>query len=41
MQAEHIVTNNLAIVGGIGGLKITLEEPAALATECCKVLAQL
>lgn len=40
MQAEHIVTNKLAIVG-IGSPKITLEEPTALATECCKLLAQL
>jgi hypothetical protein len=36
MQAENIVTNNLAVLHGLGGLKGGLEDPAALTAKHCK-----
>jgi hypothetical protein len=41
MHAGRIITNNLAIVSGLGGLEVALEEPAGFAAEHCKVRAQL
>jgi hypothetical protein len=38
MQAEHIVTDNFAIV--VVGREVALEEPAALTPEPCMLLAE-